>query len=214
MWNPIAMIRRTDPDDTVPAAEASITQIEQRMTALVADRAEKLLTEDFSTDDVGRIDRELATLNANIVIHRERASALKVRQRAQHQKRLELEKKTAMEQIAIRLSRRYDLARRLDKALAEVEAACNDLVTADDDAFKNWSDTLPRANLLAYTRATVIPALATRGQRQPLFAGIIRTIAQHGAYGFASAVDQANRELMQELQSAPIPEPNDQEAAA
>jgi hypothetical protein len=213
MWNPIAMIRRTDPDDTLPAAEASIAQIEERIAALTAERDEKLLTESF-VEDVGRIDRELVSLRANIDIHRQRAAALRDRRRANVQAQRVQEKKAAVAEVGKHLSRRFSLAQRLDKAIAEVEAACNDLVAADDEAFKNWPDVLPNADHLAYTRATIIPALSTRGQRQPLFAGIVRTIAQHGAYGFASAVDQANRELLQELQSAPIPETREQDAAA
>lgn len=205
-------MRGIDPDKKLAEARASLAETEARIHTLESEREARLLEPEFLAD-VSRIDRELATLNAEVVIYREREAKMRQKQRERDHERRADAMKAALAELGMRLGRRVEIARRLDDALRVVEGEVKELLETDHAIFANWPEAFPPGTSFEYARASIIKDLSSRQQPRPLFAGFVKSIADHGGFDFAATIERLNQELISDLQAAATPVELDTEAA-
>jgi hypothetical protein len=78
------------------------------------------------------------------------------------------------------------------------------LVDADDTLATKWPASVSPLGLLAHFRLEAFEELSARRLRRPPSAGLVRQLAEHGAFGFAAAIEARNREAIEMLEAAPI----------
>jgi hypothetical protein len=215
VWSGIVKAIRREPDAKLAAVQLSVSEMGQRIEILRSKREAKLSAVDLDMPAIAAIDQEIASLTSSVAIFRERETKLLQKQRERDRARRVDEKKSAVADVEKRLGRRYDLAVKADEALRILETVVPELMDADDAVFRNWSDTLPDARLLKWTSLATIRDLSSRPPTSmTLHAGILQTVAGHGTYRLAEQAEEANRELIAELQKAAIPDNDiDTEAA-
>jgi antitoxin component HigA of HigAB toxin-antitoxin module len=198
----IAKLFRTDPDVSLQAAQSALVQAERRIGELQTERTAKIeQAEGDYLAEVAKIDRELASLRANAIIHRDRADAMQVKRREHAKARLEQEKAAGIAEIKKRMSRRRVAAAKLDEAMGHLATASAELIAEDDALYRGWPDMLPSASRLNYTRGTVLDTLPARRR-----IALIRELAALAPSDFGVAIDQKNVELIAELEQAAVPE--------
>jgi hypothetical protein len=209
---------RTDPDETLKAAEAALAQAESKIADLERDRAAKLLELDY-TAGVESIDLQISAHRRAAVVHRDRLAAMLQKRRTDDRARLEREKADGIADIGKRLARRDSAAQRLEAALADVSAVFAELSAADEATFTGWHAVLPAPNTVSYLSIGSMATLCRRDRRPSDFdarviVGSVRSIAEGAAEGLAAEVQQKGRDLLEILQAEPIPDDVDEEAAA
>jgi hypothetical protein len=208
MWSDIFMkIRGGDPDVKLVEVQTSLAEDEARIVALTADRESKLLESEF-LQDVVRIDRELETLRANIVIRRQREQKLQQVKREHDHARLVEAIKAEKAEIEKRIAEPLERARRIDEAFRIIELQLPLLLAADAKVFANWSDDLPDAHRYAWARASTIRELSSRPPQRQLHAGLVRAVADHGAFNLEDRIRQSYAEFLTALRGAALPELN------
>jgi hypothetical protein len=210
-------IFRTDPDDSLQGAQHAITQAEERISQLTIERAAKIeqAEGDAYINDVAKIDREIATLRANVGLHRERIDAMQARQRLQVRARLEQEKAAGIADVRKRLSKRHEAAQKLDAALKQVTEAFAECVRADELAFSSWPSVVSSLGRLSHFRLEAFEPLSASRKPRPPSAGLVRCLAEHEPFDLAAAIEARNAEVIEMIEAAPVVEPElDEEAAA
>jgi DNA repair exonuclease SbcCD ATPase subunit len=200
------------PDDS---AQRAIEQAEERIAQLQVERATKI---EEAGDDyvlhVSKIDREIASLRANVAVHRDRMSAMQAKRQRQVRARLEREKIDGIADIRKRLTRRHEAARKLDAVLKQLTEAFAECVRADEEAFSNWAPMVSPLGRLAHFRLEGLEPLSASRRPRPPSAGLVRSLAQHEPFNFAVAIEGRNAEVVEMLEGAPVPEELHEEAAA
>ena len=95
------------------------------------------------------IDREIETLQANVIVHRDRITAMDIKREKLERKRREDEKAAFIVELKKALPRRQAAVVHLDAALKEAAGAFAELAAADDAIFESWPEVMPSAQLLA-----------------------------------------------------------------
>jgi len=97
-------------------AEA-LAQAEQRIVELQAEREQKLIdAEGDYLEAIAGIDEQIRTLQASIVVHRDRIAALDVKRARQERKRREDERAAFIAEVKKLIPRRQASAARIDAA--------------------------------------------------------------------------------------------------
>jgi hypothetical protein len=199
-------IFRTDPTESMQAAQAALIQTEQRIVELQTVRAEKLeLAEPDFLSAVSKIDAELAGLRSNVAIYGQRVTAMQVKRHQQMLARLEQEKAAGIADVLARLGKRHAAARKLDAALMQVTQAFAELVKAEEDAFgSTWPASVSSLGRLGHFRIEALEELSSRRMQRPPSAGIVRCVAEHESFQFADAIEARNGQVIEMLEGAPI----------
>ena len=195
---------RTDPDDSLRAAEQALQQVSDRIRQLEIERAAKLADPDCDIAEVGKIDREIVSLNANAGVHRDRITAMQERRRELELARREQQRVAAVSDIKTKLAARTAAASKLDRALHALVAAFNELTVADEHVYADWSELLPPPAFINYTRASTIGALSTARLPRPMAPGLVRDLVNRAPLNFVLEVEKRNNDLIAELDAEPV----------
>jgi hypothetical protein len=194
--------------ERLAATEADSLATEGKLAGLLAG------DDDLNLAEAKNLRKQITEARGDAAVLRDRIISLRSKVReADLTKRAE-EKIAAVADIGKRTARRDERAQRVDDAIRVIATELPLLLEADAAIYRGWSDTLPDANLYAYTSASTIRELSSRPPQTPLHAGIVRALANHGDYGFADILKENGRELIEELRRAAIPDTRiDTEAA-
>ncbi|MGA7714481.1 hypothetical protein [Bradyrhizobium sp.] len=177
----------------------AVAQAEQRIVELQADREQKLIdAEGDYLEAIAAIDEQIRTLQASVVVHRDRIAAQAVKRARQERKRLEDEKTAFIAEVKKLIPRRQASAARIDAASKEAASAFAELAATDDAIFLNWPEVMPRIDSLGYLRAMRIDVLSP-SRKQKMMAGLVREIVNRGPFNIAEEVEKRGRELVNEL---------------
>jgi hypothetical protein len=199
-------IRKIGASNSLQAARDAMTQTEQRMTELEGERVQKLAdAEGDYLAEIGAIDRQLKSLQADWIVHRDKIAALEIKKTKQHRAKREEEKTAFVAELRKTLPRRQTAVERLDAALKEVADAFAELTVADAAIFANWPEVLPPVHRLAYLSAFRIEPLSALRKQRPMSAGLIHELVKRVPFDFAAEVDKRSRELIEELEGSSIP---------
>lgn len=88
------------------------------------------------------------------------------------------------------------------------------LEAADEAIFANWPAVMPPAQRFGYLRATRLEPLSSTRKQRPISAGVVRELVNRAPFNFAAEIEKCSRELVEELESTPVPELIETGAAA
>ena len=177
----------------------ALTQAEQRIVELQAEREQKLIdAEGDYLEAIAAIDEQIRTLQASIVVHRDRIAALDIKRARLERKRRADEKAAFITEVKKLIPRRQASAARVDAALKEAASAFAELAATDEAIFMNWPEVMPRIDSLGYLRAMRIDVLSP-SRKQRMIAGIVREIVNRGPFNIAEEVEKRGRELVAQL---------------
>jgi len=175
-----------------------------RISALEIERQQKIESgEGDYAAVVARIDTELARLNSTIGIHRQRAEVMERRARKDAAARAEQERLAGVAAVRKRSAARLEAARKLDTAIGELSKAYTELLKADELLFRDWPEAVSNLGQLHHFHIDGMEPLSSHRRPRPPQAGLIRSIAEHGTFSIATAIETKNRELMEMIESAP-----------
>lgn len=200
-------IFRTDPDAALQAAQADLQAAERRIGELQIERAAAIEQAEGGeyVSAVAMINTELAHLGASVVAHGARVVAMKTRCHQQVLARREQDRQAGIADVRKRLGKRSAAARKLDTALAEIKRSFAELMAADEEAFSDFPPSVSPLGRLAHFRLDGFQALSAWRRPQPPSAGIVRRVAELDAFNFADAIEARNREVIEMLESSPLP---------
>ncbi len=203
---------KTDPTAALEAAETAQKMAELRIGDLRIQRASVIesATGDYASQ-VAKLDNEIAAMANVAEAHRERIIHIGHQIEAAAQQQRDAAKKAAIAGISKLVATRQSSAERLDTVLKQLLQALEAFDAAESALFSGWPDVLPPAHKLGYLRLHIDALSPARKQR--MSAGLIRELAGHVPYGLATMTAERNSELIAELESAPIPEVFESEAA-
>jgi hypothetical protein len=191
-------------DQQLAHARSALSQAVERINALTAARSAALEGEDYA-DRVGRIDREIVDLQSSLGAHQDKIASIEAKARKAEEAAREQRRIDAIAKVKKLLPKRASAAERLDRAVAELQAAYKALAYADAAVFLMWPDELGNAQPLRYLSIMHVESLAaTRKQR--MTAGLVRELAGRDPDGFAAKADALNAELIAELDGTPASE--------
>jgi len=180
----------------------NIAKAEARIAELDIERQAKIdAGDDNFAAVVARIDAEIASVKASILIFRQREEAMERRARQQAAVRAEQERLAGVASVRSRLTRRHEAGRKLDAALAQVHEAFAELLQADGELFNDWPTAVSDLGRLHHFRIDGIEPLSARRSRRPLSGGLVRSIAEHPAFNFADTIEARNSELVEMISS-------------
>jgi hypothetical protein len=200
---------RKDPAAELGSTQAALLQIEARLRQMEIDRTARLeAADDNYLDEVAKIDREKAILNNQAAVHRDRLVVLERRVCEHDRQQLTLRQAEAVAIIRRSQGASVTAAKKLDAGLKQVAEAVSELDAADEATFStNWTDELPPVSRLLYLRSQTIEPLSTMRRVRPAMAGLVRELVYKLPFNFTQQVEQRNAELIAELESAGLPEP-------
>jgi hypothetical protein len=206
---------RGDPVAALATAQAALEQAQARAHKLTEERA-TLLAEGEGENylsEAASLGHKIASARADADVHRERIVVLHQRVREQELHQREQRKAASIAEVRKALPRRKAAVERLDAALLEVSKAFSAIEMADTKIFADWPDVMPPAHRLGYFQVTRLSPLSSMRKEQML-GGLVREIARRQPFDLTAAVEKLDRELIEELEQAPIPELHDEDAAA
>ncbi len=206
---------RTDPDAALQAAQTALQQAEERIGQLQVERAAKIeqAEGDAYVADVANIDAEIGRLQASVTAHHDRIAIMQRRQREVEQAGREQQKANCVAEVKKAIPRQLAAVERLDGLLKQLAEAVAALQIADEAVFANWPAIMPPAHRFTYLRAMRLEPLSSM-RKQRMVAGLLRELISRGPYNFAAEIEKNSRELLEELESTPVPELHDVGAAA
>ena len=135
------------------------------------------------------------------------------RQREQEHASREQQKSACISQVKQAVPRRQAAIERVDGLVKQLAEAVAALEAADEAVFSNWPEVMPPAHRFSYLRAMRIEPLSSM-RKQRMTAGLVRELVNRGPFDFAAEIEKQSRELLEELESTPVPELSDVGAAS
>jgi hypothetical protein len=204
---------RPDPDAALQAAQAALVQAEARIDQLQTERSAKIEADGDYIADVAKIDVEITRLQASLSAHHDRITILQRRQRdGEHANRMQ-QKVACIAEVKKAVPRRQAAVERVDGLVKQLANAVAELEAADEAVFANWPAIMPPAHRFGYLRAMRIEPLSNM-RKQRTTAGVVRELVSRVPFEFATEIAKRSRELIEELESTPVPELSDIGAAA
>lgn len=208
----IMKIIKEPPAAALEAAQAALHRVEQVIGDLRVQRSSAI---ENGADDFARraavCDAEIATQTAAAAALRERIDLIERHKAEAAQQQREQAKKAAVAEISKHVVARQSAAERLDTVLKQLLQALEAFDAAEQAVFADWPDVLPPAHRFSYLRLH-LDALST-ARKPRMGAGLIRELASHVPYGLATMTAERNTELVAELEAAPVPVLETEEAA-
>jgi len=207
---------RTDPDDALQAARTALQQAEGRIGQLQIERAAKIeqAEDDAYIADVAKIDVEIGRLQTAIAAHHDRIAILQRRQRERERASREQQKAACIAEVRKAVPRRQAAIERVDTLITQLAEAVTALEAADEAIFANWPAVMPPAQRFGYLRAMRLEPLSSTRKQRPISAGVVRELVNRAPFNFAAEIEKCSRELVEELESTPVPELIETGAAA
>jgi hypothetical protein len=202
MKNPLAIFRG---NEDVQAAERALAQTEERINALLAQRAAMLAEAEYEAA-VFKLDQEVSGLRAKATLHAERVSTIQERQRKLDHDRLEQEKTAGIAEHAKRRAKIVEAAKKADALKAQYTAAISEVFKAYEDAEANYPAALSPLGRLRHFSVDAIEALSAQRRPRPPSVGPARHFAELDPFNLADAIETQNRACIEMLESAPIAE--------
>jgi hypothetical protein len=200
---------KADPVAALDKARKKLTSADENLASLRAKRAEVLLTAE-DAGSVVAIDQAIDAELRNAQIYKDRIKALQEECRKVEYQAREDRRQQAITKISARLSKREELASKLQAALTTVGLLYSELMAHDDELEVLWPFPRPSAGFAQIDPKTVTREVAwlvyglTQEHRLPEPSSVGLGVVGIRAKGIDGAVREQNDAIISRLETVPI----------